>query len=246
MSGGRGVRTMDRSYAIALMALVALGLAALFDVRERPALSPDATISQAYERFAGIGLVTYALLPVYAIGIGGVMRRLGSPAFLTRSDARSEALAVCAKELLVRSFAFQLVQASLALAATFARSGIEYPLTDVALFAVQQLVLGTLWFAVVSFAMLAGRLVWGWGILAMIPGLLYAGYDVLLSMTAFTMESHLAMGWQLVLSADPSDVLASVAGAARLATLALLLFLLCVRLSRSADFLEGGADDEAF
>lgn len=245
MSAGRCVRGIDRNYATAVLALIVLGLAALFDARGRIPLSPDAPISQAYERYAGVGLMTCALLPVYAIGVGGVMKRLGSPARLARYANRQRALAACVKGLMTRSFVFQVIQMSFALAAAISKSGIEHSLADVTVFAIQQLVLGTLWFAVVSLAMLAGRLVWGWGILPVIPGFLYAGYDVLLGMTPLVLEPHLAMGWQLVLSADPSDVSSSVAGAARLTTLAILLAALCFRLSRSVDFLEGGAEDEA-
>lgn len=244
MSTGRCARGIDRNYAIAVLVLVALGLAALFDTRGRVPLSPDTPISQAYERYAGIGLMTCVLLPVYAIGVGDVMKRLGSSARLARYANRQRALVACAKGLLVRSLVFQAIQMSFALAAAIFKSGIEYSLEGVTVFAVQQLVLGTLWFAVVSLAMLAGRLVWGWGILAVIPGFLYAGYDVLLGMTPLVLEPHLAMGWRLVLSADPSDVPSSIAGAARLVTLALLLALLCLRLSRGVDFFEGGAEDE--
>ena len=93
-------------------------------------------------------------------------------------------------------------------------------------------------------AMLAGRLVWGWGVLAIVPALLYAGYEVLLSLAPLPLVSEeFQMGWLLVLSADPADPPASLPGAARLATLVLILLLLCLRLSRRADFLEGGAED---
>lgn len=245
MSAGKRGHGFDRGFLLALAVFVALGLAAIFDTREQVPLLPDAPISQAYERYAGIGLMTCVLLPVYAIGLGGVMKRLGSSPDLTRRVSRQEAVGWCAGGLLLRSLIFQVVQMAFALAAALVKSGIEYAVSDVAIFALQQLVLGVLWFAVVSLAMLAGRLVWGWGILAIIPGLLYAGYDILLSMTALTMEPHLAMGWRLVLSADPADVPASIAGAARLVTIAILLFLLCRHLSGRADYLEGGAEDEA-
>lgn len=245
MSAERRGCWLDRGFLLALAVLLALGLAAIFDTREQVPLLPDVTISQAYGRYVGIGLMTCVLLPVYAIGVSGAMRRLGSPAGLTRRACRKAAVGDCAMALLLRSLAFQAVQMTFALAATLIKSGVEYTASDVAVFALQQLVLGTLWFAIVSLAMLAGRLVWGWGILAVLSGFLCAGYDILVAMLPLGSELTYAMGWQLVLSADPADVPASIAGAARLATIAILLFLLCRHLSRRADFLEGGAEDEA-
>ena len=245
MNARKSIQVVDHGFLLALAVLVVLGIAALFDNGGRSPLDSDASICRAYERFAGIGLQTCILLPVYAIGLGGAMVRLGGPARLVRQEGRMRAVDACVRELLLRSFAFQAVQMTFALAAALLKSGIAYPVEEMTVFAAQQLLLGTLWFVIVSLAMLAGRLVWGWGVLAVIPALVYAGYDILLSMTAFTMEPHLAMGWQLVLSADPADITGSLAGAARLAAMALALYWLCHPLARRADFLEGGAEDES-
>lgn len=245
MNAKMPIQTVGRDFLLALAALVVLGTAALFDNGARPLLDSDASISRAYERFAGIGLQTCVLLPVYAIGLGGVMARQGCPARLVRQEGRTQAVDACVRELLLRSFVFQAVQMTFALAAALLKSGIAYPVEEVVVFAAQQFLLGTLWFVIVSLAMLAGRLIWGWGVFAVIPALVYAGYDILLSMTAFTMEPHLAMGWQLVLSASPADIAGSLAGAARLTAIALTLYWLCHSLARRADFLEGGAEDES-
>lgn len=245
MSARRIAQAADRGFFLASAVLAILEAAALFGDGGGASLEPGTSISKAYEKFAGIGLQTCVLLPVYAVGVGGAMTRLGSSAHLVRQESRAQAIDACAKGLLCRSFAFEAIQMGFALAATLLKSGIQYPVTEVLIFAAQKLLLGTLWFVVVSMAMLAGRLIWGWGFLAVVPALVYAGYDILLSMTAFTMESHLAMGWQLVLSADPADIPGSLAGTARLMALALILYGLCHPLARRADFLEGGAEDES-
>lgn len=245
MNANKTIQAIDRCFLFALAVLVVLGLAALFDNGGRPPLDSGASISRAYERFAGIGLQVCVLLPVYAIGLSGVMVRLGGPARLARQGGRARAVDACVRELLLRSVAFQTVQMTFALAAALLKSGIAYSMGEVTVFAAVQFLLGTLWFVIVSLAMLAARLIWGWGVLAVIPALVYAGYDILLSMTAFTMEPHLAMGWQLVLSADPADITGSLAGAARLTAIALALYWLCQPLARRADFLEGGAEDES-
>ena len=245
MRARKTTHVVDRGFLLSLVVLIALGAAAVFGGEGRISLDPDASISEAYERFAGIGLQTCVLLPVYAVGVSGVMTRLGGSAHLVRQESRARAVDACVRELLLRSFAFQAVQVTFALAAALLKSGIPYSSAEVGVFAAQQLLLGTLWFAVVSLLMLAGRLIWGWGFLAVIPALIYAGYDILLSMTALTMEAHLAMGWRLVLSADSADVIGSLAGAARLTAMVLALYWLCHPLARRADFLGGGAEGES-
>lgn len=234
----------DRGFLLALAVLAVLGASALASPVDEVLLDPAITLSAAYERFCGLGLATCVFLPLYALGVSGEMSRLGHPASLVRGTSRQMAMLRCAVALVARGAVFEVVQLAFALAAALVKAGTTFAPSDVAVFVAQQVVLGTLWFAVVGLAMLAGRLVWGWGALAIVPALLYAGYEVLLSLAPLPLVSEeFQMGWLLVLSADPADPLASLPGAARLAALALILLLLCLRLSRRADFLEGGAED---
>ena len=241
----RAAPLVDRGFLLALAVLAVLGAAALASPVDETLLDPAITLPAAYERFCGLGLATCVFLPLYALGVNGEMGRLGNPASLVRGTSRQMATLRCAVALVARGAVFEVVQLTFALAAALVKAGTTFAPPDVAIFAAQQLVLGTLWFAVVGLAMLAGRLVWGWGVLAIVPAFLYAGYEVLLSLAPLPLGlEEFQMGWTLVLSADPADPLASLPGAARLATLALLLLLLCLRLSRRADFLEGGMQDD--
>lgn len=242
-AGGRASRA-DRGYLLGLAVLAVIGAASLVSPVDEVLLNPDITLPAAFEWFSSIGLVTCVVLPVFAVAVSSEMLRLGRPTELVRRRSRREAVGRCAASLAVKGAVFEAVQLAFALAAALTKAGVAFAPSDVVVFAAQQMVLGTLWFAVVGLAMLAGRLVWGWGILAVVPALLYAGYEVLLSLTPISLRlEELQMGWSLVLAADPADPLVSLSGAARLATLALLLLLLCLRLSRRADFLEGGAED---
>lgn len=241
----RAASLADRGFLLALAVLAVLGAAALASPVDETLLDPAITLPAAYERFCGLGLATCVFLPLYALGVNGEMGRLGNPALLVRGASRQMATLRCAAALVARGAVFEVVQLTFALAAALVKAGTTFAPPDVTIFAAQQLVLGTLWFAVVGLAMLAGRLVWGWGVLAIVPAFLYAGYEVLLSLAPLPLGlEEFQMGWTLVLSADPADPLASLPGAARLATLALLLLLLCLRLSRRADFLEGGMQDD--
>lgn len=240
----RAAPLVDRGFLLALAVVAVLGVAALASPVDETLLDPAITLPAAYERFCGLGLATCVFLPLYALGVNAEMGRLGNPASLVRGPSRQMATLRCAVALVVKGAVFEAVQLAFALAAALAKAGVAFAPADVAIFAAQQLALGALWFAVVGLAMLAGRLVWGWGVLAIVPALLYAGYEVLLSLMPLPLSlEELQMGWMLVLSADPANPLASLPGAARLATLALLLLLLCLRLSRRADFLGGGVED---
>lgn len=241
MSAHKSIRLLfDKGCAVSFGALVALRCV------QCVAFSPESFYSAAGQlRFCFLyttpqGLVCCALVPLFAPCVTGLLRHALTAHLMVRHGARTAIVSSLLPCLSVRALVYSATLVITGLVTVFLRSGYVFEPIGYVTFALVNIVLETTFFYACGLVVIAVYLQSQSMALPVCAMALYGAIDYLVSFVIKSNDPSFCVGWGLTMVGPGFDLGMGAMCLARLAAIAVLLGLLCLRRVRSVDLFDVG------